>query len=108
MLGQLDIYREAMKFNLYLPLYTKINSRDAWMARLVECPTLGLGSGRDLTVHETEPHMGSALTAWKLLGILSLSLSVLPPLVHLLCLSPKINKHLNKRKQKKNSIQRHI
>ena len=29
----------------------------AWMAQTVKQPTLGLGSGRDLTVHEFEPHI---------------------------------------------------
>ena len=43
---------------------------------VAQCPTLGLGFDRDLTVHEIEPQSGSALTLWSLLGILSLSLSL--------------------------------
>ena len=51
------------------------------MARSVEWPTLGFGSGHDLTLHETSTVTGSALTAWSLLGILSPSLSAPPLLV---------------------------
>ena len=54
------------------------------MAQQVKCPTLDLGSGHDLTVHELEPHVGlcadSAESAW---NSLSASLSAplpLPPL----------------------------
>ena len=31
-----------------------IDLRVAWMAQLVKLPTLGFGSGHDLTVHEFE------------------------------------------------------
>ena len=51
------------------------------MAQQVRCPTLDLGSGHDLTVHELEPHVGlcadSAETAW---DSLSASLSAPPSL----------------------------
>ena len=45
------------------------------MAQSVECPTLDFGSGHDLIVHGLESHLSTALTAWSLLRILSLSLS---------------------------------
>ena len=54
---------------------------------LVQHPTLGFDSGHDLVVCDIKPHVGSALTAWSLLGILSSSLSA-PPLFSL----SKINK----------------
>ena len=44
----------------------------ACVAQLVEHLTLDFGSGHDLTVCEFKPHVGSALTAQSLLGILSL------------------------------------
>ena len=31
------------------------DNRGAWVAPLVKRPTLGFGSGHDLTVHEMEP-----------------------------------------------------
>ena len=34
----------------------------AWMAHLVKCPTLGFGSGHDLTVPEIEPHVDSTVS----------------------------------------------
>ena len=47
------------------------------MALLVKHPTLDLGPGHDLPAHEIEsPQLGSVLTAWSLLGILSLTLSL--------------------------------
>ena len=45
------------------------------MAQLAKRPSLDLGSGHDLMVHEIEPAWGSVLTPWSLLGILSLCLS---------------------------------
>ena len=54
-----------------------------WAAQLVKCPTLDLGSGRDLSVRE--------LTVQSLLGILSLLSLCLSP-THALSLSLKINK----------------
>ena len=57
------------------------------MAQSVKCPTLGLGSGHDLTVHEFKSHVG---TVQNLLGIFSLPLFLSPLLV--LFLSLKINK----------------
>ena len=47
----------------------------AWVAQSVKHPSLDFGSGHDLRVHEFEPMLGSVLTAWSLLGILSLPLS---------------------------------
>ena len=44
----------------------------AWMAQLVEHLTLDFGSGHDLTICEIESCIGLSLTAWSLLGILSL------------------------------------
>ena len=54
----------------------KPKSRGPWVARSVERPTLGFGSGHDLTVWfvGSSPALGSALTLWSLLGILSLPL----------------------------------
>ena len=53
------------------------------MARMVKQPTLGFGSGHDLTDHEFEPHVGlcagSEESAW---DFLSPSLSA-PPLLML-------------------------
>ena len=49
--------------------------RGAWVAQSVKPPTLGFGSGHDLTVCEIKSFMGSALTVQILLGILSFSLS---------------------------------
>ena len=66
------------------------------MAQLVERPTLGLGSGHDLTVREFKPHVKSALTAQSLLEILSPSLSA-PPL---LALYLSQNKNKLKKKEK--------
>ena len=48
------------------------------MAQWVKRLTLGFSSGHDLAVHEFEPHLGSALAAWNLLGVLSLSLCPSP------------------------------
>ena len=47
----------------------------AWAAQLVQCPTLGFGSGHHLTVCEFEPESASVPTIRGLLGILSPSLS---------------------------------
>ena len=59
------------------------------MAQSVKCPTLGFGSGHDLTVHGFKPHFrlcaGSAEPAWDSL-FLPLSL---PPL-HCVSLNLKI------------------
>ena len=46
------------------------------MAQSVKRPTLDLGSGHDLTVHEIGPHVGLCTDGQSLLGILSPSLSV--------------------------------
>ena len=62
------------------------------MAQLVECLTLGFGSGRDLTVHGFQPHVGSVMAAQSLLEVLSPPLSVAPPLACTLFLFLKINK----------------
>ena len=42
----------------------------------VKPPTLDFSPGHDLAVHEFELHVGLVLTGWKLLGILSFSLSL--------------------------------
>ena len=62
--------------------------RGAQVAQLVRHPTLDLSSGHDLE-HES-PTWGSVLTAWSLLGILSLPFSL--PLPCSLSVSLKINK----------------
>ena len=60
------------------------------MAQSVKCLTLRFVSGHDLTVCETESHVGlctdSTEPAW---NSLSSSLSVPPPLVFILSLSQK-------------------
>ena len=50
------------------------------MVQSVKHPTLGFGSGNDLTFMSSSPALGSALVAQSLLGILSLPHSALPPL----------------------------
>ena len=35
----------------------KHRERSAWVAQSVEHPTLGFGSGHDLTIREFEPHI---------------------------------------------------
>ena len=53
-----------------------------WVAQLVKCPTLGLCSGHDLTVHEFKPHImlyvDNTEPAWDSLSLLSDP----PPLVY--------------------------
>ena len=67
------------------------SSWGAWVAQLVERPTLD-GSGHDLTVREFKPRVGLCADMRSLLGILSLSPSLCPfPLI--LSLSLKISKH---------------
>ena len=67
------------------------------MAQLGKRPTLGFGSGHDLTVHEFEPHLGlcadSVGSAW---DSLSPSLSLPLPCLRMLSLSLKINKFKKK------------
>ena len=72
-------------------LFSK-NSLFRWgtrVAQLVERPTLDFGSGHDVRVMGGSPGSGSAVTPQRLLGILSLplSLSAPPPLTCLLSLS---------------------
>ena len=50
-----------------------------WVAQLVKGPTLDFGSGHDLMFVSLSPVLGSVLTVWSLLGILSLSLSLFLP-----------------------------
>ena len=50
------------------------------MAQSVKCPSLGFGSGHDLTVPDMEP----SLSAWSLLGILSLHPFAPAPLTHVI------------------------
>ena len=67
------------------------SSWDAWVAQSVKHPTLGVGSGHDLMVHEFEPCIGlPAVRAEPTSNPLFPSLSALPPLSLSL---PKINKH---------------
>ena len=62
------------------------------MAQLVKHPTLGFGSGHDLTAGGLKPASGFMLMVQSLLGILCLPLSA-PPLLRLsLNLSNKIIK----------------
>ena len=67
----------------------KLHLWGTWVAQLVKHPTLGFGSGHDLTVHEFKPHIRFCTDgmepAW---GFLSASFST-PPL---LLLYLKINK----------------
>ena len=66
------------------------------MAQLVKRPTLGFSSGHDLTVHEFEPILGSALTVWSLLRILSLPLSATSLLRHTCSLSLSLSLKIKK------------
>ena len=72
-----------------------------WLGWSVKCPTLDFGSGHDLTILESSPRLGFALTARSLLGILSLPLSA-PPLLVLflsLSLSLSLSKYINLKKK---------
>ena len=62
------------------------------MAQSVKHQTLDLGSGHDLTVCEMDPTLASEPTAWSLLGVLSVPLSLPLPRLCSLSLSLKINK----------------
>ena len=63
----------------------------AWVAQSVKHLTLDIGSGHNLIVMRLSSKSGSALTAWKLLEILSLPLFLTLPCFHTqeysLCLS---------------------
>ena len=69
------------------------NSWGSRVAQSVKHPTLGFGSGDDLTLHEFEPHIrlspDSVEPAW---NSLSPSHSAPPPLVHRHALSLSQNK----------------
>ena len=75
----------------------------AWVAQLVERPTLDFGSGHDLKVceiSEIKPELGSVLTGQNLLGILSLlSLCPSPPI-----LSPSLSVKINKQTLKQTTM----
>ena len=71
-LGDRD--KGSFQRNFYI---LKETYRGAWVAQLVKYLTLDFGSGHDFMVHEIEPALGSALSAWSLLVILSLPLSLL-------------------------------
>ena len=58
---------------LVLLNFKKIFKR-AWVAQSVKHPILDFGSSHDLMFSEIKLHIGSALTAWRLLGILSFHL----------------------------------
>ena len=66
-------------------------ARSAWVAQLVERPTLDLGSGHDLAVCEIEPHVGlctdSSEPTWD-----SLSSSLCPSPAHSLAPSLFLSK----------------
>ena len=73
---------------------------------MVKLLTLDFGSGHDLTVGEIKSVLGSELTVWSLLGILSLSLSLslCPPpysCTYVLSLSQKKKKKKKERKKKR-------
>ena len=53
-----------------------LEGRGAWVAQLVQCLALDFSSGHDPRVMRLSPTLGSVLTAWNLLGIHSLSLSL--------------------------------
>ena len=57
-------------------LYSQQSHRNAgaWAALSVKRPAVGFSSGHDLTLREFKPRIGSVITVWSLLGILSLSL----------------------------------
>ena len=57
-----------------------------WLSRLSE-------SGHDLMVCGVEPRLGSALTVWSLLGILSLLLSLCPSPTHACSLSLSLSQN---------------
>ena len=56
-----------------------LEGRGAWVAQLVQCLALDFSSGHDPRVMRLSPTLGSVLTAWNLLGIHSLSLSLSAP-----------------------------
>ena len=77
-------------------------SQGTWVAQSGKCPTLDFGSGHDLMVGETEPHVGlCADSVWNLLGFLSLPLSLPLPCSCTPALSLSLSKKTNKIKKKK-------
>ena len=66
--------------------------RGAWLAQSVKCLTLDFGSVYDLRIVGSSLALGSALTAWCLLGILALPLSAPPLLAYTTSLKNKMNK----------------
>ena len=79
----------------FINVIKNVNLRGAWVAQLVKCLTLDFSSGHDLTVCETEPHVGlcadGAEPAW---DSFSPSLSA-PPLL-MLVLSCSLSLSQNK------------
>ena len=79
-----------------------MNIRVTWVAQSVKCLTLNFGSGRDLVVHEIEPHLelctDNVEPAWD-----SLSLTSAPPhsraCTHERALSLSLSKYINKHKK---------
>ena len=70
--------------------------RGAWVAQLVERPTLDFGSGHELTVPEIEPRVRLWADSRKLTwDSLSLSLSSPPTLTHALSLSLSLSEQIN-------------
>ena len=64
----------------------------AWVAQSVKYPTLGLGSGHDLTVRGIEPHVGLHAGSGARLGF---SLSGPTPIMLSLCLSVSLSLSLS-------------
>ena len=50
-----------MNYNLEPPIKSNEINRDAWVAKLVDHPTLDLGSGHDLAVVRLSPASSSEL-----------------------------------------------
>ena len=64
----------------------------AWVAQLIKCLILDLDQVMISWFMRLSLALGSTLSTWRLLGILSPSLSAPPPFVLALSLSLKINK----------------
>ena len=70
--------------------FKTLQTHSAWVAQSIKHTTLDFGSGHDLMILRSSPTSGSLLTAWRLLGILILPLSL--PLPCSCSFSPKTNK----------------
>ena len=77
----------------------------AWVLQSIEHPTLGFGSGHELTVRGIEPHMGlHAVSTGPVWDSLCPSLGLSVSLSLSLCLSLKINKCTLKKKKRLNCV----